>query len=76
YACKAKEWAYELEWRTIVQESSFKKGFLVDFTQPRCIYLGCNMEDYKKEQIKEFFKDSKIKIKSMIKSKCKYEVLG
>lgn len=76
YACKAKEWAYELEWRILVQEGSFKKGFLVDFIQPRCIYLGCNMEDYKKEQIKDFFKDSEIKIKSMIKSKCKYEVLG
>ncbi len=74
YACKAKEWEYEMEWRFIIPENKCINGFLVNFVQPKCIYLGCKMENYKKDQIIHFFKDSGIEIKSMIKNSREYKV--
>ncbi|HFE9682871.1 TPA: DUF2971 domain-containing protein [Clostridium perfringens] len=74
YACKAKEWEYEMEWRFIIYEKKCINGFLVNFVKPKCIYLGCKMEKDTKDEIIDFFKDSGIEIKSMVKNSREYKV--
>lgn len=75
---KSKDWKYEKEWRMIsarkLNESKDNKRFLS--LPPKAIYLGCKIEDNKKDMLVEIAKEKMIPVFQMFIdfSKNKYKL--
>lgn len=59
---KAKDWAYEHEWRVSRSDVGYPLGGPTDFEEPApvfgAIYLGCRMPEEDKEEIRRLAQES------------------
>lgn len=77
YSNKAIDWEYEREWRVCLilsDKEREQKGKLISVPKPTAIYVGCNIEESKFQEVKKIAREKKVSLYRMFLSDDQYKL--